>query len=365
MSGYLRKAEEALRSIREAGRYRALEAGRPAYAADFSTNDYLALSTDSRMVEAVRRADAVGSGGARLLGGRHREHYLLEQEIAAWLGRERALLFSSGYLAALGAVQVLANLCGSIYSDALNHACLIDGIRASRKPHDVYAHLQLPELALRRRGSLIVSESLFGMDGDTADVSAMLGELGDGDVLLLDEAHALGILGPQGAGAAHGIVDDRIVVLGTLGKAVGAAGGFIAGPAVLIELLVNQARTFIFDTALPPALAFAARVGIMLARSADDRRERLKSNVLRLHAGLRELRLSVPQKPVPIVPVFAGDEYEAMRLMQRCLECGVYAPAVRPPTVPPGTSRLRLSVRADHTQEQIALFLDRLACSVT
>lgn len=365
MSGYLRKADEALEAIRAAGRFRELQTDRPKCAADFSTNDYLALSADSRMVEAMRHVKAVGSGGARLLGGRHREHYLLEQEIAAWVGRERALLFSSGYMAALGAVQVLSGLCGSIYSDALNHASLIDGIRASKKPREVYEHLRLPSRELRRPGSLIVSESLFGMDGDVADVPAILAQLGDDDVLLLDEAHALGVVGPQGAGAAHGMDDDRIVVLGTLSKAVGAAGGFIAGPAALVELLINQARTFIFDTALPPALAFAARVGIMLARGADDRRERLTAKVLRLHAGLRELHVPVPAGVAPIVPVFAGDELDALRLMERCLERGVYAPAVRPPTVPPGTSRLRLSLRADHTNEQIDLFLEQLACSVT
>ena len=362
---YLRRVAESLQSIREAGRYRELQAERPACFADFSTNDYLALSTDSRMVEAMRHVKAVGSGGARLLGGRHREHWLLEADIARWVNRERALLFSSGYLAAFGAIGVLAPLTQRIYSDALNHACLIDGIRAAKVPRDIYAHARLPRRADRAAGALIVTESLFGMDGDTVDLREMLDDLGEDDVLLVDEAHALGVLGPQGAGLAAGLQDERIVVLGTLGKAIGAAGGFIAGPSKLIELLVNAARSFIFDTALPPAIAFAARVGIMLARGADDRRSRLESKVLRLHAGLRDLGLPSPPRPVPIVPVAADGEGAAVDVMERCLKHGIYVPAIRPPTVPPGTSRLRVSVRADHTDEQIDLLLEQLACTVT
>ena len=364
---YLQQVENALALIREHGRYREIEPQEPRYAADFSTNDYLALAADSRMVEAMRHVKRVGSGGARLLGGRHREHWLLETDIARWLGRDRALLFSSGYLAALGAVQVLARFVDAIYSDALNHACLIDGIRAAGVPREIYAHAQLPPRAQRRSRALIVSESLFGMDGDTIDVAALAADLGDDDILLIDEAHALGVLGEEGAGLANGIADDRIVVLGTLGKAIGAGGGFIAGPGLLVDLLVNGARTFIFDTAPPPAIAFAARVGIMLARTAGDRRARLFAKTARLRAGLRELGFPAETRSVetPIVPVVAGEEQQAMELMRRCMERGVYAPAVRPPTVPPGTSRLRVSMRADHTDEQVDLLLEALACVAT
>lgn len=362
---YLRRIEDALGVIREHGRYRELQSEEPRYVADFSTNDYLALASDSRMVEAMRHVKRVGSGGARLLGGRHREHWLLETDLARWVGRERALLFSSGYLAALGAIQVLSQFADTIYSDALNHACLIDGIRASKTPRAIYPHAQLPSRSERRSRSLIVAESLFGMDGDTLDVRAIVDDLGDDDILLLDEAHALGILGPEGAGLAHGIADPRIVVLGTLGKAVGSAGGFIAGPAPLIELLINASRTFIFDTAPPPAIAFAARVGVMLARGAEDRRGRLRAKTLRLREGLRSLGFPALDADTPIVPIIVGEERRAMDLMARCLERGVYAPAVRPPTVPAGTSRLRVSMRADHTDEQVDLLLDALACIAT
>ena len=365
MAKYLDKVDAALEMIRAQDRYRELLTDEPRCVADFSTNDYLALATDSRMVEALRHVKRVGAGGARLLGGRHREHALLEDDIARWLGRERALLFSSGYMAALGAVQVLSTLVDVIYSDSLNHASLIDGIRASKARRVVYAHKQLPERSEGRGAALVVTESLFGMDGDTVDVRTLLAKLGDEDILLVDEAHALGVLGPQGAGLAHGVDDQRVIVLGTLSKAIGAAGGFIAGPARTIELLVNAARTFIFDTAPPPGIAFAARVGIMLARTADDRRVRIQSKVARLRAGLRATQVFAPQELVPIVPIVVGDERSAMELMQRCLERGVYAPAVRPPTVPPGTSRLRVSVRADHTDEQIDLLLECISCTVT
>src|SRR5689334_20821903 len=181
---YLNGVEQALASIRAQNRYREVDGEEPKYVADFSSNDYLALAADSRMVEAMRHVKRVGAGGARLLGGRHREHWLLEADLARWTGRERALLFSSGYLAALGAIQVLSAFADTIYSDALNHACLIDGIRSSKKMREIYPHAQLPPRSERRGRALIVTESLFGMDGDTLDVRALVDDLGDEDMLL-------------------------------------------------------------------------------------------------------------------------------------------------------------------------------------
>lgn len=359
---YLQRVDAALAAIREAQQYREIPSGQVRYVADFSSNDYLALSTDSRMIEAMRHVKQVGAGGARLLGGNHREHALLEADIARWVGRERALVFSSGYMAALGVIPVLARLVAVIYSDAFNHACLIDGIRASKKPREIFAHAQLPPKAQRSHPALVVSESLFGMDGDSVNLRAMLEDLHDDDILLVDEAHALGLFGHEGGGFAHALTDSRVVVLGTLSKAIGAAGGFIAGPAALIDLLVNSARTFIFDTAMPPAIAFAARVGIMLARTADDRRARLFAKAERLRLGLRELGLPALDERTPIVPIIVGDERRALDLMQRCAQHGINAPAIRPPTVPVGTSRLRISLRSDHTDEQIGLLLEQLAC---
>lgn len=361
---YLQRVDAALAAIHDAHRYRQIPSDQRKYVADFSSNDYLALAKDSRMVEAMRHVKQVGAGGARLLGGRHREHALLEGDIARWVGRDGALLFSSGYMAALGVIPVLAQFAGTIYSDELNHACLIDGIRASKKTRVVFQHGLLPPKPEREHPALIVTESLFGMDGDKADLRAMLDELHDDDMLLVDEAHALGLFGPQGGGLAHGLNDPRVVVLGTLSKAIGAAGGFIAGPAALIELLVNSSRTFIFDSAPPPAIAFAARVGIMLARTADDRRARLFSKAERLRSGLRELGIAASDEQTPIVPIVLGDERRALELMERCAEHGINAPAIRPPTVPAGTSRLRISMRSDHADEQIGLLLEQLACTI-
>lgn len=355
---YLSRVAQTLDDIRSLDRFRSIAGDEVKYVADFSSNDYLALAADSRMVEAMRHVKRVGSGGARLLGGRHREHRLLEEDAARWVAREDALLFSSGYLAAMGAVSVLARYAECIYSDALNHASLIDGIRGTGKPREIYPHLQLPPRSLRRAPALIVSETLFGMDGDVADVAALAADLNDEDILLLDEAHALGVLGLNGSGAAAQTADPRIVVLGTFSKAVGAAGGFIAGPHALIELMVNSARTFIFDTAPPPAIVFAARVGIMLARGADDRRARLLQNVQHVRPGAA----------TPIVPIVLGEETLALDAMRRCAERGVLVPAIRPPTVPPGTSRLRVSVRSDHRAEQMALLAECLgsfACTAT
>lgn len=359
---YLDRAETRLRQIREAGRYREIgEEGRP-FAADFSSNDYLGLAADSRMIEAMRVVRRVGSGGARLLGGRHREHRLLEEEIARWVGRERALLFSSGYLAAIGAVTVLAQTVDAIYSDRLNHASLIDGIRSCRLPREIYPHARLPPRGLRRRSALIVSESLFGMDGDRIDPARMRADLGESDVLLLDEAHALGVVGAEGSGLASGIDDPRIVVIGTLSKAIGATGGFVAGPAPLIDLMINAARTFIFDTALPPPIAFAARVGITLARKGDDLRARLFARSARLRDGLAALGYDSSVQG-PIFPIVLGGEERALAAMRCCAEGGVNAPAIRPPTVPEGSSRLRITLRADQKEAEIDLLLERLtAC---
>lgn len=359
---YLERIGERLAQISASDRLREVLPDAPKYTIDFSTNDYLALATDSRVVEALRRAQRVGSGGARLLGGRHREHWMLEEDLAALLGRERALLFSSGYLAALGAITVLAPAARAAYSDALNHACLIDGLRASKLPRHVYPHLQLPPKAQRETPALIVTESIFSMDGDRADVRALLDELNPEDILLIDEAHAIGVAGKEGAGLAAELRDDRIVVMGTLSKALGAMGGFVAGPKPVIELLQNAARTFIFDTALPPALATAARVALYLARGAGDRRARIAQNAAVLSEGVAALGYPAQAQPGPIVPVVIGSEARAKAYESALLEQHIYAPAVRPPTVPPGTSRLRLSLRADHKILQMEQFVEALRC---
>ncbi len=355
---YLQRAERALEAIRGENRYRKLPEHGLSNVIDFSSNDYLELATDPQVVEALKRATRVGSGGARLLAGRHRELVLLEDELADWLGRERALLFSSGYLAGTGAIPVLAELVESILSDQSNHACLIDGVRLARKPHWVYQHATLPPVS-ESKSSLVVSESIFGMDGDAIDPAALLERLREQDVLLLDEAHALGIAGPQGAGLARTLDDPRILVLGTLSKALGALGGFVAGPAPAIELFVNRARSFIFDTALPPSLVLASRIALFLTRRGDDRRERLRANAVRLRAALSPGVIHGSGEG-PIVSVLLGSEQRALRVSEELLKHHIFVPAIRPPTVPPGTSRLRITIRAGHTLEQVDMLADEL-----
>jgi len=363
---YLDRVAALLDEIRERGRYRTVRTHARGSVLDFASNDYLGLSRHPQVVEAFRRATRAGSGGARLLGGSDREHSLLEEELAQWLGRERVLLFSSGYHAALGVIAVLARAVDAIYSDRLNHASLIDGVRATRVERFVYEHGLLPPRAQRKSGALIVTESIFSMDGDAVDVGALLADLGEDDVLLVDEAHALGVTGARGTGLAGTLRDPRLVVMGTLSKAFGGAGGFIAGPSPLIEALVNAARPFIFDTAPPPALALAARVALVLVRDGDTLRARLHANVERLRSGLRALGFPTIDDRSPIVPVVLGDEARAVEIARSLEAKKIYAPAIRPPTVPEGTSRLRLSVRADHQPEHMDLLVQGLAqCSVT
>ena len=355
---YLARVDAALEKIRASGRFRELPTHQLTGVIDFSSNDYLALSTNPQVLQAFRHATRVGSGGSRLLGGSHREHSLLEEELAAWLGRERALLFSSGYLAALGVIPVLARMVKTVYSDSLNHASLIDGIRMSRADRAIYPHAAMPQQGERKGPSLIITESIFSMDGDAVDLEAMVRDLGDDDILLVDDAHALGVTGDEGTGLAAAIDDPRVVVLGTLSKAFGAQGGFVAGPANVIELLVNEARTFIFDSALPPAVALAARVALVQIRNGEDARKRLHENVARTRLGLTSLGIAVIDAPSPIVPVIAGSETRAMKMSASLLKRRLYAQAIRPPTVPPGSSRLRLSLRSDHIPEQIDLLIE-------
>jgi 8-amino-7-oxononanoate synthase len=358
--GYLRRVDAMLAAIRAEDRYREIATHADDGAIDFASNDYLGLATEPQVVAALRHATRAGSGGARLLGGRHREHSLLEDELARWLGRERALLFSSGYLAAIGALPVLAQTVEAVASDERNHACLIDGIRLSRVPRAVYAHATLPRRASRGPSTLVVSETIFSMDGDAVDPRSLLDDLGNDDLLFVDEAHALGVAGPEGAGLARGLDDPRTIVMGTLSKALGTHGGFVAGPAQAIDLLANRARSFVFDTALPPAIALAARVAIVLARRAGDRRARLAANASRLRAGLRELGFEAPDGVSPIVPMTLGSERRALDVAACLRRARINAPAIRPPTVADGSSRLRFSIRADHTPEQIDLVVKEL-----
>jgi 8-amino-7-oxononanoate synthase len=356
---YLDRVRTELAVLSSAQRRRIARPALPAGALDFSSNDYLGLSRDRRVLTAMHSTDLVGSGGSRLLGGAHERHAELEIALAAWTGRERARLFSSGYLAAIGAITVLASCIQVAYSDELVHACVIDGLRLTKLERHIVPHATVPDRSADTRPALIATESAFGMDGSLAPLSSLVVRLRDDDVLLVDEAHALGLSGKEGGGHAQIFRDERLVVIGTLSKALGAAGGFVAGPTEVIELLTSAARTFIFDTAMPPALAAAAACALTIARGAegDELRSRVRALSTRVRDELRGLGYDVRGEEGPIVPVVLGSESAALLCARGLEERGVYTPAIRPPTVPHGSSRLRITLRANHTEAEIDVLL--------
>ena len=357
---FVEASRRLLAEIEDAGlrrtvRARAREAGR----IDFSSNDYLGLSEAAALREAMCAARSVGSGGSRLLAGAHPEHEALELGIAAFVGRERALLFSSGYMAAMGAVHTLSRLVTTAYSDEFNHACVIDALRLTRMQRIVYPHLSLPR-RVDDSPAMVVTESVFGMTGERADIGTIVDALGPRDVLLVDEARAVGVSGPRGAGLAAAYGDPRIVVVGTLSKAFGCSGGFVAGPEAFIELLLNTARTFMFDTSMPPPLAAAAHAALRRIVDGDDLRAAVQARVAQLEDRLMKLGLIDVRNGSIIVPILLGDAARAVRIADRMDARGVLAPAIRPPTVPMNTSRLRLSVRANHRACDVDRLCDAL-----
>ncbi len=327
----------------------------------FASNDYLGLAGDRRLADAAIRAlaeDGVGVAASRLIIGNHRTHVALEADVAEWLGFAGVQLFNTGYAANVGVLATLLRAGDVVFSDELNHASIIDGCRLSRAEVVVYPHRDaaaldqlLRERAGRRR--IVVSESLFSMDGDLADVRA-LAELAKrhGAALVLDEAHALGALGPEGRGVAadQGIVPD--VLIGTFGKSLGTFGAFAASSRAVTELLWNCARPLVFSTGLPPSISAATRAALEIVRSSegDSRRTRLAS-AARAFRG--KLGNADGADPTAIAPIIVGDEARVMSIGSRLLEAGQLVSTVRPPTVPRGTARLRISFSAAHTAQQV------------
>jgi len=341
---------------------------------DFSSNDYLGLASDTRIARAA--ADALeggtGAAAARLISGNHSLHEALESALAAFKGAEAALLFSSGYAANTGALPALAGPGDALYSDALNHASLIDGCRLSRAAVRVFPHADVRALdallrqdASRHRRRIIVVDAVFSMDGDLFPLDALV-EVArrHGAWTYVDDAHGTGVLGDEGRGSAErwGVEGEIDVLMGTLGKAMGTAGAFVAGSATLRDFLLNRARSFVFSTGTPPALAAATLRALEIVREEPWRRERLRANARRLREGLAALGRPAPGEPDGhIVPVLIGGEAETMRAGAALRERGYLPAAVRPPTVPPGTSRLRLTLSAAHTPEQVDGLLDALS----
>jgi 8-amino-7-oxononanoate synthase len=328
------------------------------------SNNYLGVADHPR----VRRAAAdaaerwgAGAGASRLVSGTMELHGKLERHLAEFERTEAALLFGSGYLANIGTVSALTGAGEVVFSDELNHASIIDGCRLSRAETFVYRHCDLEHLAwgLRRAGkraALIVSDGVFSMDGDVAPIPELVTlARSNGCMLMIDEAHGTGALGPGGRGsvAAAGLEGEVDVLVGTLGKALGGYGAYVCAGEKVIELLVNTSRPFIFSTAPPPPALGAALAALELLASHPGLVEQLRRNAATLREALAAQGLDTGASRTQIVPVFVGDARRAMSLCERTIEGGVFAQAIRPPTVPEGTSRLRLSVMATHRTDEL------------
>jgi 8-amino-7-oxononanoate synthase len=343
--------------------------GRPLV--NLCSNDYLGLAGDGRLRAAAARAaerEGAGAGAARLVAGDLPVHGALERRLAAFKGTEAALLFNSGYHANAGVPAALVGRGDAVFCDVLNHASIVDGCLLSRAELVRYRHLDVGELAdllaaSSARRKLVVTDAVFGMDGDAAPLRE-LADLCDrhGAMLYVDEAHAAGVLGDTGAGLAEALgVTDRVDVhMGTLGKALGAFGAYVAGSRRLVDLLVSKARTFVFTTALPPAACGAALAALDVLREEPLRRERLHALALRMKAGLARLGFDVSRVVAPIFPVVLGTEERALAASRALRERGFFVRAIRPPTVPRGTSRLRVALTASHSEAQVDAFLGAL-----
>lgn len=378
--------EERLERLRAEHRYRSLRCVDTAQEARillngepvllFCSNNYLGLANHPALRaaagEAVERFGC-GSGASRLISGNMHLHEELEEKLARFKGYPACTLFGSGYAANVGILSSLMEAGDVIFSDALNHASIIDGCRLSRADVKVYRHRDTEHLALLLkeaggyRKRLIVTDTLFSMDGDLAPLPELVGLARRHDCLLmLDEAHAVGVMGPRGRGVAEhfGLDGAADISVGTLGKALGSFGAFAACRPAVREYLLNHARSLIYSTSLPPPVLAAAARALEIVEAEPQRRRRLLENAGRLAQGIRALGFCVPEPATPIQSVILGEEEKAMRLCDRLLLRGVYAQGIRPPTVPPQTSRIRFSLMATHTREEIDRALDALATSL-
>ena len=332
---------------------------------NFCSNDYLGLASDPRLVEAAQRALAstgTGSGAAALVSGYNREHAALEEALAAATGRPRALLFSSGWAANLGVLRALLGKDDTLLADELNHASLIDGGRLSGARYVRVAHADTAayEQALRDTKSfaLLATDSVFSMDGDEAPLTE-LSRLSKqyGAALMVDDAHGFGVL-PSPVSR----LPAPDIYVATLGKALGAAGAFVAGSENLIEFLIQRARSWVFSTAPPPALAAAARcaLGIVMSPEGEDRRRTLRATIARFRSGCAERGIALGHSQTAIQPLVLGEERRALALSKHLFERGLWVAAIRPPTVPRSTARLRITFSAAHTTAQVDELLDHL-----
>jgi len=337
-----------------------------------ASNNYLGLADHPRVKEAAMtaiRQYGFGSGASRLISGNGPSHEALEKRIAQFKQTEAALIFSTGYMANLGILPCLIPSEGLVVADRLCHASLIDGCRMSAGRFRVYEHGdldQLERLLVKKpanQPTLIVTDGVFSMDGDIAPLPRLI-ELAEryGALVFVDDAHATGVIGKEGRGTLEhfGLKPGSAIQMGTLGKALGCFGAYVSGSRVLIDFLINKAKTFIYTTALPPAVTAAALAGFDVLEEEPQLRERLWRNRNYYADGLKSLGFDILKSETPIIPIMIGDDRLAMIISQRLLEAGVFAPAIRPPTVPKGTSRIRTTIMASHTREDIDHVLESL-----
>jgi len=340
---------------------------------NFCSNDYLGLAQDPRIIKALRDAAnecGVGSTAAHLVCGHHREHARLEEALCEWTGRDAALLFSSGWLANLGAMQALLDRSGVCVQDKLNHASLLDAAQLSgaalkRYPHnDVMGAARQLESA-GEKPALLATDGVFSMDGDAAPLRELASLCKrEGARLMVDDAHGLGVLGPHGAGSVGeaGLSQpDAPVLMATLGKALGCMGAFVVGSHALIEGLTQFARTFVYTTAMPPVLAAAAYEAVRIAREEDWRREQLRALIVRFRAGATQLGLPLMDSTTAIQPIVLGDVEHAVQASHALERSGFLVTAIRAPTVPASKARLRVTLSAAHDATDVDRLLDALA----
>ena len=337
----------------------------------FCSNDYLGLANHPKLIEALQQGAqqfGVGSGASHLVSGHFDAHHTLEQALAEFVGKPAALSFSTGYMANLGAVQALLGRGDTVFADKLNHASLNDAMLLSRAEikryrHNDAAHLA-QQLAQTRSGrKLILSDAVFSMDGDIAPVPELLALCEQYDAwLLLDDAHGFGVLGEHGRGVMSHfrLASPRIIYMATLGKAAGVSGAYVAAEQIVIDTLLQNARSYVYTTASPPALSVALVAALQILREEDWRRERLQQSIAQLREGLRDLPWSLLESSTPIQPLLAGGNDAALALSEGLRARGIWVPAIRPPTVPQGTARLRISLSATHEKKDVAELIGAL-----
>ena len=337
----------------------------------FCSNDYLGLANHPQLIAALQQGaqqHGVGAGAAHLVSGHHTTHHQLENELAAFAGKPAALLFSTGYMANLGVVQALVGRGDTVFADKFNHASLNDAMQLSRATVKRYRHHDMTQLAqlleqARSGRKLVITDAVFSMDGDLAPLPELLALCEQHDAwLLVDDAHGFGVLGEQGRGSlAHfGITSKRIIYMATLGKAAGVFGAFVAAEQVVINTLINHARSYIYTTAMPPALASALLESLRLIATGDELRGHLQRLIAQLRSGLQSLPWSLMPSATAIQPLLIGGNQAALDLSEGLRERGIWVAAIRPPTVPQGTARLRITLSAAHSAADVTRLIETL-----